>query len=54
MKGAIAPSSQQGSYGYWKVFGKLWKLMTPFSRSWKVWKREVFQNSYGKVSLGTF
>ena len=39
-------------------YGKLWKLIMPFSRTWKVLEREVFRSNYGKVleflCLGTF
>ena len=29
-------------------FGKLWKLIMQFTRTWNVFNREVFQNGYGK------
>ena len=30
-------------------FGELWKLIMPFSRTWKVLEKRSFQISYGKV-----
>ena len=30
-------------------FGKLWKFIMPFPEPGQFWRREVFQNGYGKV-----
>ena len=38
-----------GSVRVLESFGKLWKLIMQFSRTWRVLEKRGFQNGYGKV-----